>query len=451
MHHHNPPGPRDWTLGMVQLAKVKADLLGYYLDLVRRYGDTVLVRYGPYRSYHFFHPDQIREVLITKNRHFEKADHIRKAMAQLDGNGLIISEGDFWLRQRRLVQPAFHPRRMEHYGRLMVEQTARLVNDWRKGDKLERDVVADMTGLTLEIAAKAFFGAEVTGHTAQLGQAVAVMSEVMVREFQEVLPLPDWLPLSHKRQKRWAFRYLDETVREFIRQRRAASTDQGDLLSMLLLAVDEEAGGGRMTDEQARDEVMTLFMAGHDTTAAALAWVWHVLAAYPVVQARVIQEVDAVLNGHDPEAADVPRLDYLNRVIQETLRLYPPAIGVFTRTAATDVEIGGYVLAKGSLVQILSYVTHRDPRWFPDPERFDPDRFLPERVQALPQFAYFPFGGGPRVCIGQGFAMTEIVLVVATMLRQLRVFPAPNQGPVALQPHMSLRPRGGLRLRWEWR
>jgi cytochrome P450 len=260
--------------------------------------------------------------------------------------------------------------------------------------------------------------------------------------------LPDWLPLPEKRRKRWAMEKLDQTVRRFIRERRQSGLDRGDLLSMLLLAADEEGDGGRFTDEQARDQAMTLLIAGHDTTAAGLTWLFYCLARQPQAAALVHQELDAVLGGREPTASDLPQLSYTERAVKETLRLYPPAIAVFMRQALEDVEIAGYTVARNSLVQLFSYICQHDPRWFPEPERFDPDRFLPERQQAVPPFAYFPFGGGPRVCIGNTFAMMEMTLVPATLLQHLKVELVPGQEepqPVAL---MSLRPRGEVKLRW---
>jgi cytochrome P450 len=310
------------------------------------------------------------------------------------------------------------------------------------------EIGQEMTDLTLEIIAKTMFDAEISAEASDLGRAVAILSEIAVKEMESPLTVPDWLPLAEKRRKRWAMERLDATVRRFVSERRASGADKGDLLSMLLLAVDEEGDGGRLTDEQARDQAMTLLIAGHDTTAAGLTWLFYCLAREPQAAARVHQELDAVLGGRAPTGDDLPRLSYTERVVKETLRLYPPAIAVFMRQALADVEIAGYTLARNSLVQVFPYICQRDPRWFPKPETFDPDRFLPERQQTLPPFAYFPFGGGPRVCIGKGFAMMEMTLVAATLLQHLKVELAGGQEeaqPVAL---MSLRPRGGVRLRW---
>lgn len=304
-----------------------------------------------------------------------------------------------------------------------------------------------MTDLTLAIITKVFFGVDATGQAREIAEAVGYLSDLAVREFETLITPPRWLPLASVKRKWAAIRTLDEFIRGIIKQRRAeGNTDRGDLLSMLLRAVDEEGDGGQMTDEQARDEAMVLFLAGHDTTAAGLIWAWYVLAKHPEIQAKVQAELDRELAGREVTVADLPRLAYLERVIKESLRLYPPAVGVFTRYVAEPVEIGGYPLRRRSLIHILSYVTQRDARWFPEPERFDPDRWLPERCAGLPQFAYFPFGGGPRVCIGRELATTEMMLILATLLRRFEVALPPEQGKVEMLVHMSLRPKGGLRV-----
>jgi cytochrome P450 len=455
MPTRRPPGPTDRLFGLSQLQQLRTDLLGYYTRLARAYGDVVYMRLGPVRNFLFFHPDQIREVLVTKARSFIKVPRLRKILANLDGDGLVFSEGDFWLRQRRLVQPAFHARRLTGYAQAMVELTSSFVKRWRlesdAGRALHVDFEQAMTELTLAIVSATLFGSEPGAGPAELGGAVAALSEIFMQEVQSPVLLPDWLPLPSKARKRRAIRSLNRTVDRIISDRRAAGTDRHDLLSMLLLAVDDEGDGKGMSDHQARHEAMTLFIAGHDTTAAGLTWIGYVLSTHPDVAERVRAEVDAIPGGRPPAYEDIPRLSYLERVVKETLRLYPPAIGVFARQATADVEVGGYTVPGGSMVQLLSYVTQRDSRWFPDPERFDADRFQPGRVESIPAFAYFPFGGGPRVCVGNQFAMTEMVLVTATLMQRLRLALAPDQGPVALKPQLSLRPAGGLRLSLSWR
>ncbi len=265
-----PPGPRDWTFGLSQIREMKRDILGYYNELHRRYGDVVRLRFGPYLSYTFFHPDAVREVLVTKAKQFRRFPRPMDVLAQWNGRSVLITEGDEWVRQRRMVQPAFHPGRFERYAACMVERTRRRLERWLEridaSGGVETEIGKEMTGLTLEIIGKTMFGAEISAETSEIGRAVAILSEVAIHEMQSPWTSPDWLPFPAKRRKRWAMRVLDETVRGFIRERRASGRDEGDLLSMLLLAVDSEGDGGRFTDEQVRDQCMTLLIAGHDTT-----------------------------------------------------------------------------------------------------------------------------------------------------------------------------------------
>jgi cytochrome P450 len=308
-----------------------------------------------------------------------------------------------------------------------------------------------MTGLTLEIIGRTLFDVDLTADSGEISRAVAILSEVAFHEMQAAIRLPNWWPTEFYRRKRWAMRTLDGVVWRIVRARRAEGTDRGDLLSMLLASVDEEGDGGKLSDRQVRDEAMTLMLAGHDTSAAALEWMCYLLAKHPEVAARCREEIGRVIGERDATAADVGRLSYLQAVIQETLRLYPPAIGVFLRQAVKELQIGGYAIAPGSLLALSSYVTHRDARWFPDPERFEPERFLAPQMGGIPNGAYFPFGAGPRVCIGQSFAMTEMTLIAATLLRRLDVRLLP--GFIEPQPHVhvSLRPDRPLTLRWSLR
>ena len=450
MSQRYPPGPSDGLLGMRLVSRIRRDILGFYAEVQRQYGDVVHMRLGPFHDYTFFHPDHIREILVTKARSFAKMGWQRRVFAQWNGESLLLTEGETWLRQRRLAQPAFAPKRLNGYAAAMVGCTTRFTAGWqaalRERGQLQLDIVKAMTDLTLEIIARTMFDADVAGSARRLAEAVAVLNDVAMYEMMHWPRLPDWVPRPYVTRKRWAIRTVDEAVWSLIRERRRTGKDHGDLLSMLLLAVDEEGDGQGFTDQQVRDQAVTLLLAGHDTTAAGLAWLWYVLASQPEVLGRVRQELAEVLGDRLPSGEDVPRLSYLERVIKETLRMYPPAIGVFARQAVADVEIGGYLLRKGSVIRALSYLVHHDPRWFADPERFDPDRFLPERWRSVPQYAYFPFGGGPRVCIGNAFAMMEMALITATILQRFDVALATDQAEPKLSVGMSLRPAGGLRV-----
>src|SRR5262249_31418310 len=275
----------------------------------------------------------------------------------------------------------------------------------------------EMSQLALEITGQTLFGVDLGDQAAWLGETAEVLRETFIREFLAIVPLPDWLPLPSKRRMRRAIRTLDTFITGIIRDRRASGEDKGDLLSMLLLAVDDQGDGTGMTDQQARDEAVTLFNAGHDSTSAGLAWTGYFIARYPGVQERLREEVNAVLSGRAATLEDLPRLTFADRVVKESLRLCPPTPALINREAVAEVEVGGYRLPRGSLVILSPYVTQRDPRWFPEPERFDPDRFGPGRVEDIPDYTYFPFGAGPHVCVGNTFAMMEITLIVATLVQ----------------------------------
>jgi cytochrome P450 len=439
-----PPGPRR-LLGLKFIQRFRTAPLVLLSELRQAYGDIVYSRMGPYRAFFFFHPDQIREILADKVKLLPKFRLQVGVLQQWDGNGLLLSEGEFWARQRRLVQPAFQAKRFAGYADAMVHKSESLAQVWEGlPDRSVIDAEEAMTGLTLEIIAKTFFDADLTAETRNLGKAVAVLSETAVREMGAVIHLPDWTPLPRIRAKKWAMIYLDSTIRRFIAERRKTGEDRGDLLSMLLHAVDSEDSKTRMTDEQARDEAMVLFLAGHDTTAAGLTWFWYIMGKYPEIQQRAHEEIESVLQKKSPGFADVVKLPYLSSVIKETLRLYPPAIGVFAREAKENIELGGYQIPKGSIVYAFSYVTHRDERWFPEPERFDPERFLGEKERKFSPFAYFPFGAGPRACIGAQFALTEMTLVAACLLRRFEFSLRPGDRDPEPLAHLSLRPRGGL-------
>jgi cytochrome P450 len=442
--NRTPPGPRG-LLTLLRLARrAVTDPLGCFLDLGRTFGDLIMVRLGSIRFCLVNHPDLVREVFVLQAKSFRKPERFKRNMATVVGNGLLSNEGDSWLRQRRLVQPAFHVCRMGRYAEVVVEKTRRLTADWLTADPLN---IADaMTHLTLAIIAQALFDVDVASQAPQLREAARVITGALAHEARQPLSLPDWLPLPSKDGKRRALRLVNQFLTDTIRQRRATGEDRGDLLSMLLLAVDEEGDGGGMTDQQARDEALTLFLAGHDSTAAGLTWIWYLLARHPAVEARLTEEIDTALAGRPPTWDDVPRLAYTEAVIKESLRLYPPNWGTFPRQAVTDIGLGGYVLPKGCVVLVSPYVQHHDSRSFPDPERFDPERFAPGRAESIPPYAYLPFGAGPRVCIGDTFAMMTMKLVVATVVQQYRLGLVPGQGEVEVEPLLVLRPKGGLHM-----
>lgn len=441
----NPPGP-GMIEGLSTGKRFQRDALGLLRQWHRDYGDVVYLGFGPNRFYWLFHPELAREVLVTQARRFRRTGRQVEVLREWDGDGLVTSDGDFWARQRRLVMPAFAPRRSEGYARAMTAATSRLADRWVADPPDRIEMNSTMTGLTLEIMASTLFGVEFTENTREMGEAVAALSEYAVRELGKPFSWPNWVPLPSIRRKLRAIRFLDDTIDRLIRDRRASSEDRGDLLSILLQAKDDEGDGSGLTDEQVRHQAMTMFLAGHDTTAGALPWVWYLLATHPEAEARVIDEIDRVANGRPLTAEDLSQLTYTRMVIRETLRLYPQAYVLFARVAAEDVVLGGYEIPRGSQIFPVPYVIHHDPRWYANPEAFDPERFVPERFDTLPDCAWIPFGAGPRACIGAAFATMEMMLVVGTILQRFRLTVSPEQGTPEPLPSFSLRPKGGLHM-----
>ncbi len=370
-----------------------------------------------------------------------KGEGLQRAKRLL-GEGLLTSEGEFHLRQRRLAQPAFHRQRIAAYATTMVEYAARACDQWRAGET--RDVARDMMRLTLAIAGKTLFDADVEGEADEIGEALTTTFELFNRLTLPFAQLLERLPLPATRRFQKARERLDATIYRIIDERRASGADRGDLLSMLIAVRDEEGDGTGMTDEQLRDEAMTIFLAGHETTANALTWTWYLLSQHPDIEARFHAEVDEVLKGEPPTAEDFPRLPYTEMVFAEAMRLYPPA-WIIGRRALGDYRIDGYTIPARSILLMSQYMTHHDARFFPDPFRFDPERWTPEARESRPKFSYFPFGGGPRLCIGESFAWMEGALVLATIARRFRMRLAPGH-PVEMQPLVTLRPKHGMRM-----
>jgi cytochrome P450 len=434
-----PPGPSGRGLGG-DLREFSADRLGTLARWAREYGDVVSARFGPKRILFVNHPDIVEEVLVHQNRKFIKHYRLRQAKLTL-GEGLLTSEGEFWRAQRKLMQPAFHRERIAAFGELMVEFTERLIASWEDGQT--RDLQADMMRLTLEIVAKALFGAELGGESAEVGAAMETLMHNFVASTARAIIVPRWVPTPSNLRSAAAVRRLDRVLYHIIGQRRESGEGGGDLLSMLLHAQDEESGR-RMTDRQLRDECMTLFLAGHETTANTLSWAWYLLSQHPEAEAKLHEELDRVLEGRLPTLADLPRLPYTENVVNEALRLYPPA-WMLGRESTEPVELGGYRIPRGMTIFMTACVIHRDPRWYDEPDAFRPERWADGLLHRIPRYAYFPFGGGPRICIGNNFALMESALVLATIARKYRLRLAPD-AVVEPLPSMTLRPAHGLKM-----
>lgn len=445
-----PPGPRSRLPGDQYLA-FRRNPLRLLMRVARDYGDLAHFQIGLQHVFLLNHPDLIRDVLVTHYENFTKGRALQRAKNLL-GEGLLTSEGERHQRQRRLIQPAFHRAQMAKYATVMLEYGARVNERWEEGQTL--DIAEEMRLLTLAIVAKTLFGADVEADDG--GEVVTALTRAMRR--LELLARSPTLPfvfetlkkklIAGRRRSPEVRELLDATIHRIIAERRQRDMDHGDLLSMLLHAQDEESGD-RMTDQQLRDEVMTFFLAGHETTANALAWAWYVLSQHPEAETKLYKELDEVLAGKPVAVADPAQLPYVGMVFTETLRLYPPS-WILGRLAINDYRINDYVVPAGALILMSPYVMHHDARYYPNPFRFDPERWRPEAREARPQFSYFPFGGGPRRCIGEGFAWMEGVLLIATLAREWRMRLV-SSSPIEPQPFITLRPKPGMLMRLERR
>jgi len=439
-----PPGPSPWMLP-VGLWKSRKSLLRPFVDLQRQYGN--FVQFGAEWRLGFLvnEPEYIREVLVTQAAHFEK-DRALKLAKQVLGEGLLTSEGAFNRRQRKLVAPAFHRQRIAGYAEVMFRYAAATSARWRDGQALDMDL--EMMRMTLGIVSKTLFDANVEDETDEISEAMDVVMKFFPRVANPLALFFLYMPFPSNFRFFAARRRLNETILRIIQERRAQGTDRGDLLSMLLAAQDED-DGSVMSDRQVRDEALTLFLAGHETTANALTWAFYLLSQHPECEARLHAELDTVNLETGDAMALFPQLPYTKQVISETLRLYPPA-HLLARLALKDITLGPYTVPKDATIVMSPYIMHRDARFWPEPERFDPDRWLPEREATRPKFSYFPFGGGPRTCVGEQFAWMEAVLCLARLAKDWRARLAPGH-PVDVHPLITLRPRHGMAMHLEKR
>jgi cytochrome P450 len=433
-----PPGPKPhWFVG--NLPEFRHDLLGFFTQCSREYGDLVALKFGPFRQVHLAsHPDFVEQVLVTETRKFGKS-YVFELLRPVLGNGLVNSEGDFWLRQRRLMQPAFSKASVNGYAGIVTTQTALAIESWRDGAQL--DIHQEMNRLALGIVGKALMDVDLSGVLGEIAGPIEEAMRDFSSRFEGWFNPPSWIPTPRNRRAKRNVRQLDAVVNRIIRQRRESGGDRGDLLSKLINARDEVDQTG-MTDKQLRDEVMTLFLAGHETTANALAWTWFLLAQNPAAESKLIDELKSVIGDRTPDASDVSKLPYTEAVVKESMRLYPP-VYAFSRRVLADATIGGYHVPAGSAVIMSQWVLHRDERWWDAPQEFRPERWLDGHAKPRPDYAYFPFGAGPRGCIGNLFAMLEAMLAIATIAPRYRVeLPAPEK--VKPWPSVTLRPASGI-------
>jgi cytochrome P450 len=434
---YQPPGPRPRLL-VGNLPEFGRDPLRFLTSCAREYGDIVGIRLASWPAWLLNHPDLAEELFITHNRSFIKHRFFWRHVDALFGNGLLTAEGEFWLRQRRLAQPAFHRERIADYAQAMVTLAEQTADRWRPGETL--DIHHEMMELTLRIVVKTLFGLDAPHDVAAIGRAFNIAITEISARFRRPFKIPDAVPTPGNLRYRRAIGLLDRFIADIIAERRRSGGDRGDLLSMLIAAQDED--GTAMSDRQVRDEAVTLFLAGHETTAIALSWSWMLLSQHPAVDDALREELLHALGGRSPTVADLPRLPYAHAIVQETLRLYPPA-WVIGRQATTPSEIGGHAIASGTTVFVSPWVLHRDKRFYEAPELFRPERWLDGGLARLPRFAYLPFGAGPRLCIGSGFAMTEATLLLATLAGRFRPTLVTSR-PVAPFATITLRPAGPI-------
>ena len=437
-----PPGPPP-SLGRTLFGPFRRDPLQFFSGMARDYGDVAGLQLFTFRTIFVNHPDLIEDVLVTNARKYHKG-RVLKANKRLFGEGLLTSEGETWLRQRRLAQPAFHRARVVAYAETMVQYAERAMAPWRHGE--ERDIHAEMMRVTLQIVGKTLFDSDVAGDAREVGETLEILLR-MAANFGRTILIPLWIPTPRNIRAEFGIRRLEKIIYRIIAERRASGRDTGDLLSMMLASRDED--GSRMADRQLRDEAITLFLAGHETTANALSWTWWLLAQNPAAEKRFHEELDGVLGGRAPSLEDLSKLPYLNNALTESLRLYPPAWGI-ARLTAEEHQLAGYDLHPGMGVAFAQWVVHRDPRWFDAPEEFRPERWENGLAKRLPRFAYFPFGGGPRQCIGNAFALMEAALVLATVGQKFR-FRLVAGHRVTPLASITLRPRHGIRVTLESR
>ncbi len=432
---------------------IKPDLFGGHFLSFRRnpikflsnlstLGDVTTFRMGKIQAFFINHPDLIRDLLVTNHSKFHKGRALQRAKTLL-GEGLLTSESSFHLRQRRMIQPAFHRQRIMGYGKAMIHFAEKMSAEWQDGEEI--DIDKEMMRLTLWIVGKTLYSADVENNTDEIGEAMAIivsMFNFMVLPFSEVL---EKLPIPPVKRLKKARIVLDEVIYKIINQRRKSGEDKGDLLSMLLMAQDEETGG-EMTDKQVRDECLTLFLAGHETTANALAWTFYLLSQNPEAEKKFHQELDEVIGNKPVSPEDYPNLKFTEQIFAESMRLYPPA-WTLGRLAVEDHEFNGFHIPKNSLVLASQFVMHHDPRFWENPESFKPERWKNQSTkEAGNKFIYFPFSKGVRSCIGESFAWMEGVLLLAVLGRKWKLGLAPNQ-KIEMQPMITLRPKHGIKIR----
>ncbi len=434
-----PPGPKGLPLLGMAL-ELRKDPLATLQHLTREYGEIVAFSAAGLQRVLLSRPEYIQQLLVLDHAKFHKSKLTKLVVGPLLGQGLLISEGDFWRRQRRMMQPAFHRSRTNEYSPVMVDCALQHAKGWRGGET--RDIAAEMMKLTLEVAVRTLFGTSLASDSEGIGRAMTFLQRYYLRRARTPWRLPESWPTAKNRRAKRELHFMDSMVYRIISERKKETQPRNDLLTLLMAAMHED--GTQMTERQLRDETMTLFLAGHETTALSLSWTWYLLSQNPEAEARLHEELREVLSGRPPEVGDLERLPYLNAVVKEVLRMFPPAF-IMARLNVEPVRFGEYEIPPGRTVLASQWVMHRDARFFDQPEKFLPERWLDGLEERLPAGVYFPFGDGPRRCIGQGFALLETALVVAAIAQKFQFRLVPGH-PVVPEPLVTLRPKFGIRM-----
>ena len=451
-----PPGPKTPWFGLPLLREMRRDYLGFMQRTHEAHGDIAYMRHGPEHAYDLFSPELMREALVDNAEHFIRWERGIEVFAEAFGQSVLVTEGDTWKRQRRMLTPVFSARHIAGYGALMTQAAERALNDTVPSQDPSAlvDIEALMARVTMEVIMRVLFSSSAQNDARDAATATQILSASAISEMYWPFSVPTWMPWPGNTKKRWGFCTLRGLVNRHIDERKDAKKPDAptdDLLAILLAARDEHDPTRGLSDTELRDQCMVLFQAGHETSATALVWWARLVAEDAGVSKKIQRELDDVLQGREPTANDAPRLDYLQATIKEAMRLYPPVAALMSRRAVRDVRIGEWTIPRGSLVRIAPWVAHHDARWFPDPESFRPERFVAS-AENPPRGAWMPFGAGPRVCIGQHFAMLEMTLIAAMLMQRyvLSIDPQQSTRPTGLL-NVTLRPSGGMRLRLQRR
>jgi cytochrome P450 len=448
--HPHPPltaPTRPGAFPFGNLGEFRREGINLFIKAARDQGDVAAIRFGPNTLYQVNHPDGVQHVLQSNNRNYGRESYANNIIKAVTGLNLFTSDGDYWLRQRRLMQPAFHRRRLENFAEIMTAATHRMLARWEpaiaRGETL--DIHTEMMRITMDVVGRALFSVDLTAETSALGKAFTIGTGYINDRFNSPFDLPLWFPTRRNRIVNRSILDIRRIIQEMIDERRRTGEQKDDLLAMLIEARDEETGEA-MSDEQVRIEAGIVIGAGQETTSNLLTWTFHVLSEHPEIEARLLAELDGALASRTPAIDDLPNLPYLRMLVDEVLRLYPPAWAISSRNAYEDDVILGYRIPKGGLVFILPYIIHRDPRFWDRPEQIIPERFSEQNSTDRHKYAYIPFGAGPRKCIGNTFALVEAQLILATMLQKVRLVKMPGY-KVEPDPVFTLRVKGGLPMR----